>query len=321
MEKENKKISPKKWVLIAAAVVLLIAAGFGLRSLINRNAVPAASEAESSATPASEAESSAATAGEDESSAAPAGEAESSAAPASEAESSAAPAGEDESSAAPAGIITVDKAKAPGAQMRGTTDPDVVRFNYFLTSIVQQDIVNTKTDLDEDAELVRFAFRYRKTNKPASVTEETVDGVTSRTLTLDQVNETLSKLFGKTLSPDREDYSIALENGEVFSCVYRDGSFVNTSPFPTERYSFPIRFALTETINTENCVLHYRLYRINPWIWGEGEAERHVGVMPASSFIEVDDWEVITFIGEGNAKLKDLSKDLQLVEMEGFLIQ
>ena len=45
MEKENKKISPKKWVLIAAAVVLLIAAGFGLRSLINRNAVPAARNA------------------------------------------------------------------------------------------------------------------------------------------------------------------------------------------------------------------------------------------------------------------------------------
>ena len=271
MEDSNQKITPKQWFLIVAAALLLIAGGFGLKSLIYRNAAPEA--------------------------------------------------GKTESPAASASIITVDKDKAPGEQMRGTTDPDVVRLNYFITSIVQQDIVSTKTDLDEDAELIRFVFRYRKTNQPTSIAEEVIDGVTTRTLTLDQVNETLSKLLDKTISPDREDYSITLENGETFSCVCRGGSFVNTSPFPSERYPFPIRFALTETIDTENCVLHYRLYRINPWIWGEGEAERHVGVMPATSFVEVDGWDVITFIGEGDAKLKSLGEDLQLIEMEGSLIQ
>ena len=218
--------------------------------------------------------------------------------------------------------VTLEKPK----KLRGASDPEVDRLNYFITSIVQQDILNTETDLDEDAELVRFAFRYRKTNDPTSIQEEEAGGVTCRSLTLEQVNETLSKLFGKTVSPDREDYSLALENAETFHCVYSDGRFLNTSPFPTETYSFPLRFAITEKIDEENCILHFRLYRINPEVWGEGEAERHVGVMPTGdvTVAEMKDWNTegwTTFVGEGDAKLRDFGKELQLIEMECSLLQ
>ena len=218
--------------------------------------------------------------------------------------------------------VTLEKPK----KLRGASDPEEDRLNYFLTSIVQQDILNTATDLDDDAELVRFVFRYRKTNDPSSILEEEDGSAACRSLTLEQINETLSKLFGKTVSPDREDYSLVLENDETFHCVYRDGRFLNTAPFPTETYSFPLWFAITEKIDEENCTLHFRLYRINPGVWGEGEAERHVGVMPAGNVVVAEmqnqntkDW--YTFVGEGDAKLRDLGKDLQLVEMEGSMIQ
>ena len=60
--------------------------------------------------------------------------------------------------------------------------------------------------------------------------------------------------------------------------------------------------------------------------WGEGEAERHVGVMPTGdvTVAEMKDWNTAgwtTFVGEGDAKLRDFGKELQLIEMEGSLLQ
>ena len=199
------------------------------------------------------------------------------------------------------------------------------RLNRFLTGIVQQNIVDTRTDLDEDAELVRFVFGYRRTNEPESVLEEEKDGVSCRILTLEQVNETLTTLFGKTISPDQEDYTIPIDETESFHCVYQDGCFRNMAPYPTEQFTFPIRFALNDKIDEENCTLHFRLYKINPYEWGIGEAERHVSVLPAMSFYDAEhttnketkNW--IIKIGEGEAVLRDFGDDLQLIEMTGEL--
>jgi hypothetical protein len=198
------------------------------------------------------------------------------------------------------------------------------RLNYFVTCIVQQDIVNSQTDLDEDAELVRFAFRYLRWNDPDAVLEEEDGGVPCRTLTLGQVNETLNALFGKTISPDQEDYSIQLDENEAFYCVYRDGCFRNVAPYPTEVFPFPVRFALVEKIDEETCTVHFRLYRINPYAWGLGEAARHVPILPAMSIYDAEsgrgetkDW--IIKIGEGDAVFRDFGEELQLIELDGAL--
>lgn len=194
------------------------------------------------------------------------------------------------------------------------------RLNCFLTAIVQQNIMNTGSDLDEDAELIRFAFGWRKVNDPESVLEHEEDGVLCRTLTLAQVNETLTAFFGKTVSPDQEDYSITLEEGECFRCVYRDGCFRNLPPYPAEEFPFPVRFALVESVDEESCTLHFRLYKINPYQWGVDEAERHVPILPLMTIRDAEGnnkatrgW--ISRIGRGEAVLRDLGEELQLVEM------
>lgn len=196
-----------------------------------------------------------------------------------------------------------------------------VRLNRFLTEVVQQNVTNTSTDLDEDEELIRFVFGYRRANDAESVAEQQYNGVSCRALTLEQVNETLTYYFGKTVTPDREDYSITLDGNESFNCVYRDGWFLNVPPYPTEEFSFPLRFALVESVDEETCTLHFRLYSINPYAWGVGEAERHVPIMPMMSIYEAEftndetrDW--ILRIGFGEAVLRDLGDELQLLEMK-----
>lgn len=217
----------------------------------------------------------------------------------------------------------VDESAEEVSRPLGVLDPDMAQLNVFLTGIVQQNIVDTRTDLDEDAELVRFVFGYRKTNDPRSILEQEDGGVSCRTLTLEQVNETLTRLFGKSISPDQEDYSILSDEDESasFHCFYRDGVFWNVPPYPSERYPFPIRFALVESVDEETSTLHIRLYRANPWIWGEEETERHIGVLPFMTLADAESSNVISYMGDGYAILRDLGDNLQLVEMVAEIVR
>ena len=197
------------------------------------------------------------------------------------------------------------------------------RLNRFLTGFVQQEVLNTQTDLDEDAELVRFAFRYLQYNDRNSVTEQEGDNP-CRILTLEKVNETLNRLLGRTITPDREDYSILTDESEEFHCSFRDGSFLHTPPYHTDEYGYPVRFALVETVDEETCTVHFRLYRANVSAWEVGEADRHIPLLPAMSFLDAEtansttkNW--IIRIGEGDATFRDFSKNLQLVEFSAEL--
>ena len=183
--------------------------------------------------------------------------------------------------------------------------------------------MNTQTDLDEDAELVRFAFRYLQYNDRNSVTEQEGDNP-CRILTLEKVNETLNRLLGRTITPDREDYSILSDESEEFHCSFRDGSFLHTPPYHTDEYGYPVRFALVETVDEETCTVHFRLYRANVSAWEVGEADRHIPLLPAMSFLDAEtansatkNW--IIRIGEGDATFRDFSKNLQLVEFSAEL--
>ena len=294
MERQKGKLSGKKILAVAAAAVLLAAVGFGIEYLVDRgeNTPQTTEDASGGQSPADDAGTSDA----------------GTTAQASESDTTESETERD---------LSEDPMTMIGAEKE--------RLNRFLTSIVQQEIENTATDLDDDAELVRFAFRYRETNDPESILKTEDGDGPARSLTLTEVNETLDALFGRTLSPDREDYSVMLEEGEVFRCVYRDGRFLNTPPYPAEEFPFRIRFALVESVDEETCTLRFRLYQVNPNEWGIGEALYHLPLLPLLHLREAENlkgeqkrW--ITRIGTGVAVLRDLGTDLQLLEMTTTLL-
>ena len=220
-------------------------------------------------------------------------------------------------------VETVDEPEETSKFVAGVISVSSERLNRFLTGFVQQEVLNTQTDLDEDAELVRFAFRYLQYNDRNSVTEQEGDNH-CRILTLEKVNETLNRLLGRTITPDREDYSILSDESEEFHCSFRDGSFLHTPPYHTDEYGYPVRFALVETVDEETCTVHFRLYRANVSAWEVGEADRHIPLLPAMSFLDAEgansatkNW--IIRIGEGDATFRDFSKNLQLVELAAKL--
>jgi hypothetical protein len=220
-------------------------------------------------------------------------------------------------------VETVDEPEETSKFVAGVISVSSERLNRFLTGFVQQEVLNTQTDRDEDAELVRFAFRYLQYNDPGSVTEQEGDHP-CRILTLEKVNETLNRLLGRTITPDREDYSILSDESEEFHCSFRDGSFLHTPPYHTDEYGYPVRFALVETVDEETCTVHFRLYRANVSAWEVGEADRHIPLLPAMSFLDAEgansatkNW--IIRIGEGDATFRDFSKNLQLDEFSAEL--
>ena len=220
-------------------------------------------------------------------------------------------------------VETVDEPEETSKFVAGVISVSSERLNRFLTGFVQQEVLNTQTDLDEDAELVRFAFRYLQYNDRNSVTEQEGDNP-CRILTLEQVNGTLNRLLGRTITPDREDYSILTDESEEFHCSFRDGSFLHTPPYHTDTYGFPILFALSDKINAETCTVHFRVYKVNVAAWGVGEASRHISVLPMLTIREAESGNKETRlwtprIGEGDAVFRDFGEDLQLVEFSAEL--
>lgn len=208
-----------------------------------------------------------------------------------------------------------ERSPAATKPVPGVISEENERLNRFLTGFVQQEILDTRTELDEDAELLRFVFRYLQYNHPELVGEQEDGGTPCRTLTLDQVNETLNGLLGKTLAPDRTDYSILSDETEEFHCVFHDGVFWHSAPYYSFSYGFPLFFALVDRIDAESDSVHFRFYKLNPEEWEIGEADRHVPVLPAMSFRDAEGGPEIIRIGEGDAVLRDLNEtDLQLVE-------
>ena len=196
--------------------------------------------------------------------------------------------------------------------LRGESDPEIARLSRFLTAFAQQGIGDANAELDGDAELVRFVFRYRQANDPKSILKQEDGDVPARTLTLEQVNETLNALLGKTLSPNGEDYSILSDAAEPFNCFYRDGRFRYIPPYDYDGED-ALRFAKAERYGEATGVLHFTVYRVNLANWPD--AETYLGLLPVMT---VEDLEgstgIVTKIAEGDAVLRDLGGDLRLVE-------
>ena len=197
--------------------------------------------------------------------------------------------------------------------IRGEVDAEESRMNIYLTVFAQQGIENLETDLDEDAELVRFAFRYRTANDAKSVLEEEENGETVRVLTLEQVKATLTKLLGRIVSPDREEYSVVSNGETVFRCAYKDGCFRQISP-DADADEDILRVAKVESYDAETGALRFRVYQILPANWVDWEV--HIGLLP---MIRIDEFEgdrrdIAAKIATGDAVLREVDGELRLQE-------
>lgn len=194
--------------------------------------------------------------------------------------------------------------------LRGESDPEIARLSRFLTAFAQQGIGDAGTELEGDAALVRFVFRYRQANDPNSILEQEEGGVSARTLTLDQVNETLTQFLGKTLTPDGEDYCILTDAADAFYCFYRDGRFWYIPPYDYDGEDV-LRFAKVERYDEATGALRFQVYRVNLANWPD--AETYLGLLPVMTVEELEgSTGIVTKIAEGEAVLTDLSGDPRL---------
>ena len=135
--------------------------------------------------------------------------------------------------------------------------------NRFLTAFAQQGVENLDTDLDEDAELIRFAFIYRRIHDPESIVYQLQDDQLTDTLTPEQVNETLARLLGKTVTPDENaNYDLLRSEPVGGHCSYHDGCFWQ-EPSGEDQL---LRFALAERGSADGRV-SFTVYGVNLYNW------------------------------------------------------
>ena len=140
----------------------------------------------------------------------------------------------------------------------------------FLTVFAQQGIENLDSDLDEDAELIRFAFIYRRLHDPESIAYQLQDEQLTDTLSPEQVNETLTRLLGKTVTPDENaNYDLLRSEPLGGHCSYHDGCFWQ-EPSGEDQL---LRFALAEQRDCGSGTLFFTVYAVNRYNWPTVELE------------------------------------------------
>lgn len=142
----------------------------------------------------------------------------------------------------------------------------------FLTCFAQQG-VESMEDLDEDAELIRFAFIYRRIYDPESIpVQRNDDGELWDTLSPEQVNETLTKLLGKTVTPrEGADYSLLRSDPVGGRCGFHDGYYWQ-EPSGEDHL---LRFSLaTDALNSRDSgrlEVMFTTYEVRLLYWGNGD--------------------------------------------------
>lgn len=175
--------------------------------------------------------------------------------------------------------------------------------NRFLTVFAQQGIENLDTDLDQDAELIRFAFIYRRIYDPESISVLPDGDQLTDTLRPEQVNETLTRLLGKTVTPDENaNYDLLRSEPVGGHCSYHDGCFWQ-EPSGNDHL---LRFALAEERHCGGGTLFFTVYAVDILYWPDAELEP----LPALSQAETE-----ALVREG--KLKPLFYGAALVEQTG----
>ncbi len=107
-------------------------------------------------------------------------------------------------------------------------DPNVVKplLNPLLTAFAQQYISDSDQNLAGEYELACFAHLYAKLNDREAIRYQTEGDDPYETLSLEQVNETLTRLLGKTVSPEEgTDYTLQRGDNYAIHEQYHDGTF------------------------------------------------------------------------------------------------
>lgn len=136
-----------------------------------------------------------------------------------------------------------DGSSQPQEQL-SLTDSLLQQVNPLLTVFAQQYITDLSRDLDEEYELASFAHLYVKLYDRGAFRGQDAEGESWETLTLEQVNEVLSALLNKTVSPeDGTDYTALRGDNYAQHESFHDGFFW-WPPADGEQYG---RFALAVT--------------------------------------------------------------------------
>ena len=105
-------------------------------------------------------------------------------------------------------------------------DPDPAQLNALLTAFAEQGIRDSEQDLAGEYELAQFAHIWTKLHDYDAISYQTEDGESYETLRLEQLNETLTRLLGKTVSPaEGTDYSAQRGDNYAQHESFHDGRF------------------------------------------------------------------------------------------------
>ena len=159
----------------------------------------------------------------------------------------------------------------------GNTEPtysvDPTSVNALLSAFAEQGITDSELDLAGEYELAQFAHIWTKLHNCDAISYQTEDGESYETLTLEQVNETLTGLMGKTVSPaEGTDYSVLRGDNYAQHESFRDGRFW----WPAADGDMRLDFAIYN--DRDSCLaakgseeLELVLLRVVPELWPEWE--------------------------------------------------
>lgn len=201
-------------------------------------------------------------------------------------------------------------------------DTEKQELSRFLTTFAALHIENSRTDLADDAALVHFAFQYRSAHDSASIhyVSEPFDNKFRYSLTLEEVNETLSTVFGKQLSPvEGGKYSLkhtdpydSYDLSLISPCIFHDNQFW----FETIEEGDDNTVAIVDSISPEDNTAAFTVYRVN-LIFFVLYPNVEVSSLPACSVNDVDTFVsegALTKTRKGTAVVETLDTGYQLVE-------
>lgn len=98
--------------------------------------------------------------------------------------------------------------------------------NPLLTAFAQQSIQDSDVNLAGEYELAQFAHLYTKINHHEAISYRSEGDENFETLSLEEVNEVLTRLLGKTVSPaEGTDYTVLRGDNYASHESFRDGRF------------------------------------------------------------------------------------------------
>lgn len=214
------------------------------------------------------------------------------------------------------GAAQTERVTAQTESVQKLTEPEALsdqeqeRLNRFLTVFAEQSIAELGTDLDEDRELVRFAFVYRRIHDPETISYLPEGEQLTDTLTPEQVNETLTQLLGRQVEPrEGARYDLPGTEEEGGYCSFHDCRFWDSPA----HWDYLPRFALAENWDPAAGMVNFRVYALELYHWPGADLEPlHALSVPEAEALSKEG--KLRLLSQGQARLEETETGLRLLE-------